>query len=153
MSTRKHQFLIALALIFLVACDRDMMSEKGFSLPEGDPVAGRQAFINLQCHQCHTVVGEEFPALSYAGEPYVELGGPVSGVKTYGQLVTSIINPSHKLATGYARDVVSENGESNMYIYNDYMTISELTDLIMFLQPHYDVVVPEFNYRIYPITQ
>jgi len=25
-----------------------------------------------------------------------------------------------------------------------------LTDLVMFLQPHYDVVPPEFHYRVYP---
>ena len=71
-------------------------------------------------------------------------------VKTYGQLVTSIINPSHKLATGYAKEVVSEGGESNMYIYNQHMTVQELIDIVMFLQPYYDVVVPEFRYPIYP---
>jgi hypothetical protein len=46
--------------------------------------------------------------------------------------------------------VVSEGGESNMYIYNRYMTVQELVDLVMFLQPHYDVVVPRYDYRIYP---
>jgi hypothetical protein len=64
--------------------------------------------------------------------------------------VTAIINPSHKLADGYASEVVSEEGESNMYVYNRYMTVQELTDLVMYLQPHYDVVVPRYDYRIYP---
>ena len=83
-------------------------------------------------------------------EPYVELGGPVTRVKTYGDLVTSIINPSHKLADGYAEEAVSEDGESKMYVYNGYMTVQELVDLVSYLQPQYEVVVPAFQYRVYP---
>ena len=82
---------------------------------------------------------------------YVELGGSVTRVKTYGELVTAIINPSHKLADGYATDVVAEaDGRSKMYVYNGYMTVQELIDIVMFLQPEYDLVVPEFHYRVYP---
>jgi mono/diheme cytochrome c family protein len=126
------------------------MSEAGFRLPDGDPIEGREAFLYMQCHQCHTVAGEVFPELPLADPPYVELGGAVSRVKTYGQLVTAIINPSHKLARGYPAELVSEDGESNMYVYNAHMTVQELIDLVMFLQPHYDVVAPKFNYRVYP---
>ena len=74
----------------------------------------------------------------------------VTKVKTYGELITAIINPSHKLADGYPEELVSEDGESRMYVYNDYMTIKELTDIVMFLQPHYDVVVPNYRYPAYP---
>jgi hypothetical protein len=98
------------------------------------------------------VVGEEFPELEGARPPYVELGGPVTKVRTYGELITSIINPSHRLATGYAAEVVSEDGESNMYIYNSHMTIQELIDIVMYLQPKYDVQIPAYHYRIYPTT-
>ena len=142
--------VLAVAVACLSGCERDRMSERGFSLPEGDPVAGRDTFIYMQCHQCHTVKGETFPALPGLDPPYVELGGSVTRVKSYGELVTAIINPSHKLASGYAVEVVSEEGESNMYIYNQYMTIQELVDLVMYLQPYYDVVVPRYDYRVYP---
>lgn len=142
--------LIAAALALLAACDRDPMSEKGFRLPDGDPVAGREAFLYMQCNQCHTIAGETLPTVPGVDEPYVELGGPVTRVKTYGELVTAIINPSHELADGYAEEVVSEDGESNMYVYNGYMTVQELIDVVMYLQPFYDVVVPEFHYRVYP---
>ena len=141
---------IVTLLASIAACDRDPMSEKGFRLPDGDPMAGREAFLYMQCNQCHTISGEDLPAVPNADPPYVELGGPVSRVKTYGELVTSIINPSHKLASGYAEEVVSEDGESKMYVYNGYMTVQELIDIVMYLQPHYDVVVPEFHYRVYP---
>ncbi|MBT8087997.1 MAG: c-type cytochrome [Gammaproteobacteria bacterium] len=135
----------------LSACDPGaVMSARGFRLPDGDAQAGREAFLYMQCHQCHTLKGETLPVVPGENPPYVELGGQVTQVKTYGQLVTSIINPSHKLATGYAKEVVSEGGESNMYIYNQHMTVQELIDIVMFLQPYYDVVVPEFRYPVYP---
>ena len=138
--------LLALA----AGCDSEKtMSEHGFRLPDGDAESGRRIFVYMQCNQCHTIRGEEMPRFADY-EPYVELGGPVTRVRTYGELVTSIINPSHKLADGYAEEVVSENGVSNMYVYNGYMTVQELTDLVMFLQPYYKVVPPNYQYRVYP---
>jgi len=144
-----------IVLLFVVAaaltgCDQEKaMSEHGFRLPDGDAVAGREGFLYMHCNQCHTISGEELPGIP-GFEPYVELGGAVTRVKTYGELVTAIINPSHKLAEGYAKDVVSEDGKSKMYFYNDYMTVQELTDLVMYLQPFYDVVPPQFRYQVYP---
>ena len=151
MKARSIVSLILVSLVALSGCDRDaMMSEKGFRLPEGDPQAGREAFLYMQCHQCHSIKGEQLPGIPGQEPPYVELGGDVTMVKTYGDLVTSIINPTHKLARGYAEEVVSEDGESKMYVYNHHMTVQELIDIVMFLQPHYDVVVPSFRYPVYP---
>jgi sulfur-oxidizing protein SoxX len=131
-------------------CDEEkIMSERGFRLPDGNAAAGRETFVYMQCNQCHTIKGEEMPQIAGA-EPYVKLGGAVTRVKTYGELVTAIINPSHKLADGYAEELVSEDSVSNMYVYNGFMTVQELTDLVMFLQPYYNVVPPEFQYRVYP---
>jgi mono/diheme cytochrome c family protein len=144
-------FLLLAAVAGLSGCEADRMSEKGFSLPEGNAMAGREAFVYMHCHECHTVVGEEFPAVAMADPPYVELGGKVTRVKTYGQLVTAIINPSHKLAQGYpAEQVANEGDESRMPVYNGYMTVQELIDIVAYLQPHYDVYVPQYEYRIYP---
>ena len=141
--------LLLASVALMGGCERDRMSERGFSLPEGNAMAGRETFLYMQCNQCHTIKDETLPALPGA-EPFVELGGPVTRVKSYGELVTSIINPSHKLAEGYARDLVSEDGKSKMYVYNGYMTVQELIDLVAYLQPHYDVVMPAFEYRVYP---
>ena len=143
------------ALLFTVllftGCDREArMSEQGFRLPDGSAEAGRAAFIYMQCHECHSIAGEELPEIPGMDAPYVELGGKVSKVRTYGELVTSIINPSHRLARGYPTELVAENGESKMRIYNRHMTVQELIDIVMFLQPTYDVKVPAYQYRIYP---
>ena len=151
MKARSILSLILVGFVALTGCDREtMMSEKGFRLPEGDPQAGREAFLYMQCHQCHTIKGVQLPGIPGQEPPYVELGGDVTMVRTYGDLVTSIINPSHKLASGYAKEVISEDGESKMYFYNHHMTVQELVDIVMFLQPQYDVVVPNFRYPVYP---
>jgi sulfur-oxidizing protein SoxX len=140
--------LLLASLVTLSACDKDAeMDQRGFRLPDGDAEAGRQAFIYMQCNQCHTIKGMQLPVIPGKKPPYVELGGKVTKVRTYGELLTAIIYPSHKLADGYAEELVSEDGESNMYIYNDHMTVQELIDIVMFLQPQYDVVIPEVDYR------
>jgi len=142
--------LLVAVLALAGGCDEQKaMSERGFRLPDGNAAAGRETFLYMHCNQCHTIRGEELPKVP-GFEPYVELGGPVTRVKTYGELVTAIINPSHKLAEGYKKEVVSEDGKSKMYVYNSFMTVQELTDLVMFLQPYYDVIPPQFQYRVYP---
>jgi mono/diheme cytochrome c family protein len=142
--------LLLASLAVLGGCDQDRtLSERGFRLPDGNAAAGRETFLYMHCNQCHTIEGEQLEPVP-GFEPYVELGGPVTRVKTYGELVTAIINPSHKLADGYAKELVSIDGTSNMYVYNGFMTVQELIDIVMFLQPNYEVVPPEFQYRIYP---
>lgn len=149
-----NRFSILTLLLALVVgmsgCDTDRtMSERGFRLPDGNATAGRETFLYMHCNQCHTIEGEELPAVP-GFEPFVELGGSVTRVKTYGELVTAIINPSHKIAEGYPADLVEDDGKSRMYNYNGFMTVQELTDIVMFLQSHYDVVPPQFEYRVYP---
>ena len=137
-------------LLTLGGCYQNPSSGAGFRLPDGDPKEGLEVFLYMQCNQCHTIDGMDLPDVPLADPPYVELGGKVTRVKTYGELVTSIINPSHKLASGYAKEMVSENGESKMYVYNRHMTVQELIDLVAFLQSRYDIVSPQFDYRVYP---
>ncbi|MCA9231605.1 MAG: hypothetical protein KDA57_13220 [Planctomycetales bacterium] len=79
----------------------------------------------------------------------VALGGKVSQIKTYGELVTSIINPSHRFAKGYTPGEVAVEGESKMTNYNDVMTVSQLIDLVAFLQAHYEI--REYEPTHYPL--
>jgi cytochrome c2 len=145
-----HLVLLFAVVAIVSGCDQEkLLSERGFRLPEGSAAAGRETFLYMHCNQCHTIKDEQIPRIA-GFEPFVELGGAVTRVKTYGELVTAVINPSHKLAVGYPRDLVAENGKSKMYNYNGFMTVQELTDIVMFLQEHYDVVPPQFQYRVYP---
>ena len=114
-------------------------SGKGFTLPDGNVDEGQVAFVSLKCHACHTVSGVEVAEIDAEMDTRVELGGKVTRVSTYGELVTSIINPSHKLASGYMEDVVATDSESKMTVYNDVLTVQQLIDLVAFLQSRYEL--------------
>ena len=150
MRTSSQLIVILLGTLVLIGCQRGPTSAAGFRLPDGDSDAGRAAFAELQCYDCHTVTNETFPESTNPVGPRVVLGGESTQVTTYGQLVTSIINPSHRFARGYSADEIAVDGESKMRIYNDVMTVQQLTDLVVFLQPHYEVVVPVYVYKAYP---
>jgi mono/diheme cytochrome c family protein len=130
----------------LTACMPGPESGRGFRLPDGDVDRGLAAFTELQCHACHSVEGLDLQYLG-TGAADVKLGGTVTRVKTYGELVTSIINPSHKLAPGYRADEASTDGESLMALasVNDIMTVQQLIDLVAFLQARYEVVPPQID--------
>ncbi len=139
---------LVLSMITLAACAPSPESPRGFRLPDGDPEAGQATFVRLKCHGCHEVADLELPELEYVGPPLVsvKLGGEVTRVRTYGELVTSIINPSHRLIQGYPPEQISQDGESLMADYNDWMTVAQLIDLVAFLQSHYEVVPPDYEY-------
>jgi mono/diheme cytochrome c family protein len=131
--------IVALLVLLIAGCMPDPKSPEGFSLPDGDPQRGKETFAQLQCHACHTVSDVEFDQLEVSDEQMIALGGVTPDVKTYGDLVTSIINPSHRFALGYAEEDVRTDGASKMRTYNDEMTITQLIDLVAFLQSHYEV--------------
>jgi len=132
-------------LMFLTAACTGRKSGAGLRLPDGDVQRGKAAFLGLKCNTCHTVAGTEIPPPSkdYAYVRVVALGGEVRRVKTYGALVTSIINPSHSLAPGYPKELITKGNESAMANFNDTMTVRQLIDLVAFLQSRYEFVPPE----------
>ena len=134
---------ILLALLTL-ACDGPK-SGAGLRLPDGDVERGKAAFLELKCNTCHTVAKTEIaePGKDYAYTRVVVLGGEIRQIKTYGDLVTSIINPTHSLASGYPKDLITKNGQSAMTNFNDTMTVRQLIDLVAFLQSRYEFVPPE----------
>lgn len=140
-----------LAIVACMGCAPSPKSGKGFTLPEGDLGRGEAAYVSLQCNACHTITGVEQLATMDGAEPEisVSLGGKVSRIKTYGELVTGIINPSHKLASGYPKNEIAMEGESRMRNYNDVMTVSQLTDLVAFLQSKYELM--EYEPTAYPV--
>ena len=49
----KRTIAMLSALLLLTACQAGKDSPIGFSLPEGDPIAGKMVFEELQCNYCH----------------------------------------------------------------------------------------------------
>lgn len=131
--------LIGLALftILLSACDQGVDSPRGFSLPEGNAELGQQVFIKHNCLACHSVEGLDNTGIESELEKRVVLGGTSARITTYAELVTSIINPSHRISKGPSDLTTNENGESLMRNYNDVMTVTELVDMVAYLQTKY----------------
>ncbi len=113
----------------------------GFPVEEGDIVAGRQAFIDHRCHQCHSVAAERLPPLAGADRPILELGGPTAVVKSYAELTTSIINPNHAISQRYRDQQLAKlqiTIDSPMVRPNlDTMTVRQLIDIVAFLDSKY----------------
>ena len=138
----KHVLVITflISIMGLSSCYFGPESPRGFSLPEGDVEKGKLVFVKYQCLSCHKMSGME-PATDLVDNPdiSVRIGGKTTSVKTYADLLTSVINPSHKLARGYKRSLVEEGGVSKMKVYNEVMTVSELVDLVTFLESSYEL--------------
>lgn len=135
-------------LAFASGCEQGRNSGTGLYLPEGDIRKGKQAFIDLKCYTCHSVAGVDLPSVPFETTISFRLGGEVSRVKTYGELVTSIINPEHVVSKKYLASMgeLAKEGiiESPMISFNNQMTVSQLIDLVMFLDSRYRLVIPHY---------
>lgn len=117
-------------------------SAAGFRLPDGDPDAGKVAFLELKCNTCHAVVGIGMPPPTVDPPVPVPLGGDVSAEPSDGRLVTSIIHPSHEIS---ARPLafVTSGTRSRMGDYSEAMTVRQMIDIVAFLHEVYVVTRQE----------
>lgn len=125
-------------ILFLASCDLSPDSPHGFRLPDGDAEAGRIVFEEKQCSSCHII--EALPELREGVEPEmdVRIGGMQTRIATQGELVSAVINPSHRIARGYRREPYVSAGETSMRTVNENLTVAELIDLVTFLQGEYE---------------
>lgn len=121
------------------ACEVGPRSGRGLRLPDGDTEAGRLVFQELACTTCHDVAGVPMEAPGERPDAIVTLGGEVTRVESYGELVTSIVNPSHEISRRYPSDQVADGDVSKMANFNDLMTAQQLIDLTAFLQSRYEL--------------
>lgn len=134
-------FVIALLMAFATGCNKE---SKGFVLPDGDLESGKATFVALNCNSCHSIADIEW--LGQDEDLRLPLGGKTTRIKTYGELVTSVINPSHKISRTFEGELVDSAGKSKMKVYNDVITVQELVDIVSFLQSEYEIIVPEEQY-------
>jgi L-cysteine S-thiosulfotransferase len=145
---RRWLWAAGIAAVMISGCGSG--DGRGFSLPEGDAGRGEAAFLALGCNHCHTIAGREAPAQPEAPELSLPLGGEVSHINTYGELVTSIINPSHRLSRRFPPGLETTDGHSRMPSYNQVMTVEQLIDLVTFLHDQYEIAPYEHtNYPAY----
>ena len=139
--------LVAMSLLPLGGCANGLLF--GFPANEGDIAAGRQAFIDHQCHRCHSIADERLPPLAGADRPILELGGPTTIVRSYADLTTSVINPNHSISERYRDQLLLRSElplESPMPMPNlDTMTVRQLIDIVAFLDSKYEILVEDYD--------
>jgi sulfur-oxidizing protein SoxX len=147
--------LASVILLALSACSEEGKPVRGFVLPEGDIAQGEQVFVDFNCHGCHTIPDMEFPVTDFTPPFILEIGGKVYRVKTYGDLLTSVVNPDHIISPKYVAMLESANREaviSPMPYFGEEMTVAELIDVIEFLHAQYSRLQPQY-YRGYYLSK
>ncbi|MBT4758149.1 MAG: c-type cytochrome [Opitutae bacterium] len=131
--------------LLIVSCAPTEDSPTGFILPPGDAMTGQTTFVALGCVNCHKVDGVSFSGSDeIQSDLIVKLGGKLPKVKTYGQLVTAIIHPNAAILKN-AQRYIDSDGDSLMPNYSQLMTVQQMTDLVTFLQEHYDIAAPVYD--------
>jgi sulfur-oxidizing protein SoxX len=148
-----HNFLLLLALVTLTACSGIKEPPREFALPEGNYERGQSTFIALACNSCHSAAGVDQHQPDNTDISFA-LGGESPRVTSNAELMTSIINPSHRLSHRLPLEGSSIDGVSKMKNYNEVMTVQQLVDLVAYLQPQYPVIVvtPRLYWPYYPAS-
>ncbi len=101
-----------------------------FTWPAGNPAAGREVFVKLECYTCHEVKGERFPAPD-PGKVGPELSG-MAGLHPAEYFTEAIINPNAVVEEG--KGYRAPDGQSKMPSYNELVTVQEVIDLVAYLK-------------------
>ena len=149
---RRKIILILLTIlsgsVLLASCSKEQkqpeaggaMAEHGmaaswkFTLPQGDPAAGRKVFIEAECYKCHEVKGETFPAVA-VGEKGV---GPelsqMAGMHPVEFFAESVMNPNAVIdPDAKGKGYLGDDGKSKMPEYSDSLSVKQVTDLAAYL--------------------
>lgn len=102
--------------------------------PAGDAAAGRKLFIEAECHKCHEVKGETFPAVvKEKGDVGPELA-QMAGLHPVEFFAESIINPNAVIDhDAKEKGYVGTDGKSKMPDYNDTFTVRQIADLTSYM--------------------
>jgi len=140
MKTRIAFPALAIAALLAAGCQPTAKSGRGFQLPPGHADRGKAAFVQLKCTECHRVDGVELPAPTAKPDQIVTLGGDVTNLRTYGQLVTAIIHPNLAISDKITTALPATG--SPMKNFNREMTVEQLVDIVTFLSPTYRQLAP-----------
>ena len=142
-----------LYLLFFLASSYGMTVSDGcsgrsekFALPAGSYEDGKMSFVGLNCNSCHSVADVDWDGME-GRDVHLRLGGEKPNITTYQELVTAIINPSHKIAREFKIQTRGKAKDSPMSNYNEVMTVQELVDVVTFLQAEYKFRVPTPMYE------
>ena len=117
-------------------------------LPDGNVEQGKAAFVTLGCPECHTVADSD---IKQPENPdfQVQLGGRFIQVGHYGDLLTSIVNPNHRVAPQLRLNEESDSEKGPVSPMPDFtrtMTVAQLIDVVEFLHSKY-TQLPRYSGR------
>lgn len=147
------RIFLLVTCVIAAGCQR---ASTEFALPRGDAAVGKQIFIEFRCNDCHSIADIQHSGAEVAvqrmgkastEQVLVELGGTTSRFRSHAELVTAVINPSHKISTAYSRHQAVT--QSPMKTYNQVLSVENVIDLVEYLQAEYDVTPPRLIYRDY----
>lgn len=101
-----------------------------FTLPPGDPKAGRAIFGKLECNKCHEAK-PDFPRAGGAGDVGPELTG-MGAHHPAEYFAQSILDPNAVIVAGPG--FTGPDGRSIMPDYRDSLTVTELIDLVAYVR-------------------
>lgn len=141
----RRTFLIVLLVAIAAGCSKEeRQGSEGSVLAGGDPRAGKEAFVALGCSSCHEVYGGDLPKPTAKPEVPVFLGGNEATAPSREQLAREIIDPSHRIAPGWAEELVKEGNASRMpSSYAEGITVKQLVDVVAFLESRYGAAAEE----------
>ena len=143
------QVLVAIGLSITFAVSGIADDSKGFRFPGGDSEFGREAFISLNCVQCHTVTGVLLPDPKGKRLLSLPLGEVPRFARKYEDLIVAITNPQHVVAEQY--QAILNDAEVKGAIkpmmpeLTEDMTARQLMDLVAFLNDVYEKAQPDFG--------
>jgi len=102
------------------------------NFPQGNAEAGRLVFRTFKCFACHQIAGPEGQGIKIRTSVSAPLLDSRLGKKEPGEVITSIIAPSHKVTDAIAKE--SGGKLSPMGDFTHAMTVRQLVDLVAFLR-------------------
>ena len=146
---RFRPILVIFALTFSSLSLGVSEDSAGFRFPGGDSEFGREAFISLNCMQCHTVTDVVLPEPKGKRLLSLPLGKVPRFARKYEDLIKAITNPRHVIGEQY-KAILNEaeaNGgiEPMMPELTEDMTARQLMDLVAFLNEVYENSQPDFG--------
>lgn len=105
-----------------------------FSIARGDPAAGRELFVELECFKCHEIKGENFPGVAPEEKGIGPELSQMAGSHTLEFFVESIVNPDAVIdAEAREEGHLGPDGRSRMPSFADVLTIKQASDLATYL--------------------
>ena len=129
--------LLILMTLLATGCAKEHRQLQTTPLPQGEPTAGRQAFMDLRCWSCHEIYGDDMPKPVAAPTMPVYLGGNAVSAPSDSELLNAIMDPSHTITPGWDPSLTKSGSGSRMGDFSGAMTAKQLFDVIAFLKTRY----------------